>query len=455
MSDTIDKHPLRHTMAVTAGPLSIESQFPVVVPPTDDPAWQPPIDPASQPGARTRALVINREVPIVTVQTAWDIAAIRRAIEGMVAGLFDESAQLTDAIVGDSRVQSALASRCGGLLGRPIEFDMAPGGKACLDAWKRVWPTIGTEAALGDFLRKTPLMGFQHGQLLWDTSDDALWIPHLHPWHSRYTYYHWTLRKHIAITLDGQVPIIQGNGHWVSHQPHGSYRGWMHGAMRAIAPWWIARNYALRDWARYSERHGMPILLAITPWGALPEETGAFVNAVATLGQESAMKLPQSNDDSFGKYDLKLLEASDQAWLAFAGLVTQCNSEITLALLGQNLTSEVKEGSFSAAQVHADVRQDILESDARALENTIYMQIARPFAEINFGDANLAPRTRWCVTPVERSTIATTALVQFAQAISALYSSGMQVDNIDDLAASMQLNLKISRAVEPKDKVKL
>jgi phage gp29-like protein len=427
-------------------PSPIVDAFGNIMPATNDPAWQPPRDPLTTADPRAMAAVIYREIPNLVIQTGWTIANVRAAVESLVIGLFDAPSQLVDAVMSDSRVASAMASRSGGLLGRSITFRVPPHlqgdakAEACCEAWQRIWPSLGTEPALSNLQTWGATLGFQTAQLLWDTSAD-IWCPYLEPWHARYTYYHWIFRRYIAITLDGQVPIEPGNGHWVLHAPHGAYRGWMRGAIRAVAPWWLARNYALRDWARYSERHGMPILLAKTPFGADVTQIQNFRAQLSQLGQESVLQIPQSADPQIGGYDLDFLEASDQAWLSFPGLITQCNAEITLSLLGQNLTTEVKEGSYAAARVHADVRQAILEADARALEQTIYTQIARPFAAINFGDPALAPYTAWDVTPEEDRLQSAQTLKAFAEAVAALRAAGEVVD-VERLAAAYRVPLK-------------
>lgn len=428
---------------VTRSPLSPIGQ---AVPPTNDPAWQPPKD-ATAGNIKARAAVINREIPISTTQTGWEIAQVRGALDALVNGLFDGPAQLVDAIIGDSRVQSAMQSRVGGLLGRELRHHRANDSDAareCYDAWSAHWPAMANEPMLADMLHWSCNLGFWVGQLLWDTTG-PVWLPYISPFHPRYTYYHWMLRRLIAITQDGQCEVEPGDGHWILHAPHGRYRGWMRGAVRAIAPWWLARNYALRDWARYSERHGMPIGKAITPSGADQDSIQAFRSALANLGQESILQLPQSDDATFGKYDLEWLETDGSGWAGFQQLIAQCNAEITLAVLGQNLTSEVKEGSFAAARVHADVRQAILESDARALSQTIYTQIARPFAALNFGDPDLAPRSSWDIVPWEDNAALAQTFSAFSIGVSTLKTAGHDVTDIEALGRQFGLSLKVAK----------
>ena len=423
-------------------------------PKTDDPAFQPPRDPlrgGGAGGAKQRAAVIHREIPNVITQTGWGVQAVRTALQDFVGGKFDLASQLNDAIASDSRVQSANRQRSGGLLGRPVRFKLPERfkdddrAKKCLKAWENHWPNMEAEPALLDMLETSASMGLSYSQLLWDTSR-TIWKPYLQTFNARYSYYHWTRREHVAVTLDGQYPITPGDAHWVLHAPYGQYRGWMRGSLRAVAQWWLARSYALRDWARYCERHGFPILIADTPFGADPNDISTYQSQLTQLGQESVLQVPGSVDvTKYGKYDLRYLEPADENWQAFKALIEQCNDEITLALLGQNLTSQVKEGSLAAARVHADVRQSILESDARALAKTIYNQISRPFAALNFGDADLAPRVEWDIRPQEDMEQKARTFGAFSAALFQLRQAGLTVQDADRFARRFGLgglNLK-------------
>ena len=401
----------------------------------------PVIDPAyAQVGAgellqpAARAGVIYRDIPLVTISTSWGVQDVRAALQDLIGGLFDRPSQLVDAIQGDDRVQATMGSRTGGLLGRPVKFtaaDDSDEAHECLSAWKDVWPTLSAEPVLGELERWGIMLGHGPAQLAWDTSEE-IWVPHLRIFHPRFTYYHWTLRRHIAMTMDGQVAIEPGDGHWVMHCPYSDYRGWIHGAVRALAQPWLVRQFALRDWARWSERHGMPIYLAKTPAAGDPAQIASFTASMRSLGQESVVQLPQGVESQFS-YDLDLLEATDAGWQGFQQLINQCDMSIVLTLLFQNLTTEMKEGSFAAARVHADVRQSALEADARALSHTIYTQIARPFAAYNFGNADLAPRTDWDVTPVEDNLQLATTLDKLADAVLKMGKGGKGIENLGAL----------------------
>ena len=400
-------------------------------PPSNDPAWQPPRDPLDGVSMPAVARAVSREVPIVVVATGWDVPSARTALDALTVGSFDAPAQMADAVMrSDSRVQAALASRLS-ILGRPVDFvtprkyrdsDLA---RECLDAFTDAWPTMAAESTISEIQRWAITMGFGPAQILWDTTGDYA-IPRPLPWHPRYTYYHWQYRCYVAVTLDGQEPIVAGDGHWMNHAPHGEYRGWMRGALGAVTPWWLARHYALRDWARFSERHGLPMLKLKTPAVGDPIQQAQIRFQIQNLGQETVFHLPQNPPPALS-YDVELLEAKDTEHEGFRMLIEQCNAEITLALLAQTLTTSMPaEGgsSYAAARVHAGVLQGLLEADARALAHTVYTQLARPFAKMNFGNADLAPRVVWDVTPFEDASTKATAFASIATALNAMRSAG-------------------------------
>lgn len=398
-------------------------------PPTNDPAWQPPRDPLADVNVQDQLRVISREVPLTVVSTGWDVPRARLAMQSLVIGMFDAPAQLADSVMmSDSRVQAGMASRLA-ILGRPVDFKLprkyrdSDAAKECREAFIDAWPTMCPEPVMSEMQRWAIMMGFGVSQILWDTAGEYA-IPHPLPWHPRYVYYHWGARCYVAVTLDGQEAIIPGDAHWILHAPHGAYRGWMRGAVPAITPWWLARHYALRDMARYSERHGIPMIKLKTPAVGDPTQQAVIRAQVARLGQEAVFHLPQNPPPALS-YDVELMEAKDTSYEGFSLLINQCNMEITLALQAQNLTSEMKEGSFAAARVHADVRQSLLEGDARALAYTVYMQLARPFAAMNFGNADLAPQIVWNVDPYEDKLTAAQTFTQIAQGLAALRNSGV------------------------------
>lgn len=393
----------------------------------DDPAFQPPGDPMA--GTKPKDVrIVYRDIPLVTSLTSWTVDLIRQALITHMYGIYELSGQLVDAIFGDDRVQATLGSRISGLFGREVRFrpaDDSMAAREVCDAWVKAWPTLATAAAMTELQAYSIFMGWMPSQITWGTQHGIDYCPYLRPWHPRYTYYHWDLRQYIALSQDGELPILGGNGKWLLHAPYGHYRGWIRGAVRATAYPWLMRHWALRDWARFSEVHGMPIKKGITPASADQQQRDAYEAALSQLATETTLLVTQGNDGA-NHYDFELVEAKDTAWESFPGLRDHCDMAIVLALMFQNLTTEVKGGSFAATTAHMDIRQGGIQYDNAAWRWTIHQQIARPFAWLNFGDAELAPITDWDVTPREEYEHNAKQFNQFGVAIKDLRAGGVE-----------------------------
>ncbi len=386
-------------------------------------AYLQPRDPLSQPASPE---IVFRDIP-AAFAPAWDVASVQTALAAHLTGFFTGSALLTDALLGDPRVQATLMTRTSSLFGRPVKFRRAEADTdgSVLKAWKKVWRKTAPVSVLSEIQRWSVMMGFCAAEVTWDTSEE-IWCPYLKPWNPQYLWYNMVTREYIAITYDGLLAVEPGDGKWMFCAPHGSYRGWLHGAVRSVAQPWLTRAFALRDWARYSEVHGIPIMKAMVPAVGDAIQKQRFRASVSNLGSESVVMLPQQIDGS--GYDLELLEAKDQAWQAFLGLIVQSDMSIILPLLGQNLTTEVKEGSFAAADTHSDVKQDVLEFDNSNMCDTIYRDVARPFALFNFGDPEKAPRTWWDIEPIEENYRRAQTMQAFATACASMTQAGVKYD---------------------------
>lgn len=435
--------------------VEIEKYLGPTFPDKTDPGFLPPTDPTKDGDIRQRARLVYREIPLVTIQNTWTVHLAREALFAHTQGIFEMPGQLVEAILGDDRVQATIGSRIGGLFGQEIKHraaDDSDRAKECLKAWKDAWPCIAPQAELDTLDTFGIMMGFSTAQTVWNTTG-PIWYPQLMFWHPRFVYYHWPLRRYVAISLDGQYPIIPGDGKWFLYAPHGEYRGWMRGAMRAVTEPWLIRHFAYRDWARFSEVHGMPIRKGIVPAASDPQERSIFQQQLSALGNETTIMVP-SGVDGINGYDLQLLEATDTAWESFPGLIDRCDMSIVLAILFQNLTTEVKEGSYAAARVHSDVRQGALQADNKSLSMAIYHQLARPFAEINFGNPELAPFTEWNVQPTEDFHTNADLFQKFGTAVEVLRRGGVQFSDADAVRKFARDEFGISLpAIEFKDPV--
>ena len=406
-----------------------------------DPGFQPPTDPITgRPvdEAKGLAKLVYRDVPIVTIQHGWSVEGVRGALYQNMWGYFYESGQLVDAMMGDPRVQATLGSRIGGLFGRELIVEPAndsAAAKEVCDAWASTAADICGGWALTETAAYSIFQGFGHGQIVWDTSR-TIWRPEPRPWHPMFEWFDWNTRKYIAISQDGNKPIIPGDGKWYGHLPFGSYRAWVRGAVSAVAQPWIIRNFAIRDWAGFSEIHGFPQRIGEVPAAADPAQRAAYEASLSAMGSNTAMIIPMGVDGEAIGYGYRLVEATATAWESFPGLRDGCDLDIILAIKFQNLTTEITSGgSYAAAKEHGkgDVAQ--VAADNRAWMRTLKHDFARPFAYLNFGDADLAPTTRWDVPDPPRDDYAANAdaFSKFAASMQALGTSGLRFKDPNDV----------------------
>ena len=366
----------------------------------------------------------------ISVWSDWSIATIRSAVQGHVVGAFAQASILTESMLADDRIQAAANGRIKGVTKCEWNFEPAKGGKRQAKDLEELWPEIFTEEIAEQILLWAIFMGFALCEIIWETKDDQ-WIPRLKFWHPLYIYYRIDLRKYVAITRDsGTIEIEAGDPKWFLYAPWGSYRGWIRGAVRSCAIPWVVRQFALRDWGRFSEVHGLPIKKLLVPAQAPAGDKARFFASVQRLGSESVFALPQQGDGKGGvgpSFDVQLLEAKDTAWKSFPGLIAQCERSMTLAIRGTNLTTEVDGGSFAAADVHKDEDSDYAIADRRKLAAAVKSQLLRPFCLYNYGNADLAPKPT-LASPESDQEKEGKVLVSVATSLVALEDKGWPID---------------------------
>ena len=364
----------------------------------------------------------------VSVWQDWSIATIRGAVQAHVNGVFGQAAILVESMLADDRIQVATNGRIKGVT-KCLPVLEPEGSKRAVKELEKLWPEMLPEETLDQLLTWAVFLGFGLAEIIWESKNDR-WVPRLKVWHPLYVYYRIDLRKYVAITTDGQVEIEEGDPKWFLFVPWGSYRGWIRGAVRSCSIPWVVRQYALRDWGRFSEVHGLPLKKAMVPSQAPAEDKARFLASLARLGSESLFLLPQQakQDGSPGvSFDVDLLEAKDRSWEAFPGLIQQCERSINLAIRGTNLTTEVDGGSFAASQTHRDEDSDLAIADRRKLAGAVRSQLFRPFCLYNYGSADVAPKLQ-LISPESDQEAEASVLASVVPALVALEDKGWPVD---------------------------
>lgn len=369
----------------------------------------------------------------VPTLSSWSVASVRCALNEHEAGCFAQSAVLAEAMERNPRIYSAINTRVKGSTGLP--FALEPDAKAPAARGKRVaeelmgeWYSLVPEQTAADLLRWAVMLGVAFAEVVW-RSERGAWVPSLRVVHPYWVQFNDAANRFEVHTRDGLVPITPGDG-WLVFG-YASERPWMRGLVRCLGIEDHVRGLAVRDWARWSEVHGLPIRKAVVPSTATDDEKDRYFDEVAALGSETTVVTPVAAGEGTS-FDLALIEAKDTGWEGFSRLIEFAASDVAIATLGQNLTSEVGGGSLAAARVHDRVRQDYLEDDSLTLSTALREQVLTPWARFNYGDPRLAPWPCWDASmPEDRTATAATwkTAGEAAQAWNAaLASQGKAVD---------------------------
>ncbi|MBI4799681.1 MAG: DUF935 family protein [Desulfarculus sp.] len=169
------------------------------------------------------------------------------------------------------------------------------------------------------------------------------------------------------------------------------------GVMRTCAWWWMFKNYAVKDWAAFCELFGMPLRYGTYPNGASEDDKQALKQALLELGSDGAAIVSEGT-----KLEFVEAKATGGGQLAFERLAAFCDRACSKAILGQTLTSDQGQvGSYGAAKVHDEVRLDLRDADAYALEKTLRQQVLQPLAVFNFGADAPVPWFRFAIQAPE------------------------------------------------------
>ena len=154
------------------------------------------------------------------------------------------------------------------------------------------------------------------------------------------------------------------------------------GVLRVVGWMYLLKNFALKDWAAFNEVFGMPLRLGKYDAGLDPGGPGGPGPGRAQSGVRRRRGDQQGHGDRIrgGHLPGSGRPTLTSAWRNFA--TGRCPRRI----LGQTLTTDTPgaTGTYAAAKVHGQVRQDLVEADAQALATTLREQLLRPAGGLQF-----------------------------------------------------------------------
>lgn len=404
---------------------------------------------AYAPGASPPKIVLSQLAKIYTPwptspRTTWSSERLRAALQAQAMGQFSQASLLLDAMSEDDEIPGALAARVTATIGS--SFSLRPRSETSVATPRRVrlldesWPDVAPTEALADLLSDYLMLGVGVGTVDWDFSTDV-WVPRIRALPPEYLEYDSYDERWYYLTREGRIQITPGDGKWLLFCQ--GDRPWMKGYLRALAALWRSKQLTLGDWARYCQKHGLPLLKAKMPIFRDAAEKDRFVDDLVSLQSEGVIGLPQ--DDSGHGYDVELLEATTVSWQTFQASLARADRKVQVMLLGGNASTETvgSTGSRNTAEVQARGLVAKSRRDARALEHFLRDQFIRPYALVNWGatSARDLPEPHYDVAPEADVQTWQNARLQFASTLKTFAEAGYSVGNLAAVARDLGLDL--------------
>ena len=147
----------------------------------------------------------------------------------------------------------------------------------------------------------------------------------------------------------------------------------------------VFKRGGLKFWVTFTEKYGTPWIIGKEPRSNQPADTQKLLDSLEALAGDAVGTIP--NDSS-----VEIIEASGKASSveAFDKLIRYCRSEIAIALLGQDMSTE-KDTNHASASAGLEVSKDIRDLHCRIVEGCVN-QLIDWVCTLNFGEDVVRPK---------------------------------------------------------------
>ena len=147
----------------------------------------------------------------------------------------------------------------------------------------------------------------------------------------------------------------------------------------------IFKRGGLKFWAEFAEKFGAPWIIGKEPRSNTPGDTAKLLDALEQLIGNAVASIP--NDSS-----VEIKEAAGKQGSAdvYDRFIRYCRSEIAIALLGQDQTTE-KDTNHASAAAGLEVTGDIRDNDCRIVEGCLN-ELIDWICTFNFGSEIVRPK---------------------------------------------------------------
>ncbi len=393
--------------------------------------------------------------PPTGIPTIWDADTIQAALTQHYLAQFTLSGYLIEAMLGDSRIGHALNKRTKGVLKCKPYLTPNPRAKDrklakyIADQYTELWYEVLPYELQEQLWVWSSMSGWFLGNQIWGTHQEDMYLPEIKFWHPSFQFFLMAGqpedRRFQAITMGGgeagdnmNVPVEIGDPDWLLFAPYSTprehgYRTWIRGACRQVGIPYLVRNYALRDFSRFSELMGIPLRAINVPADAMDDDKAVIFQQIVQQSSEAIIVLPTAADGT--GYQYQYIESKNaEGHKVFKELAARCDSDIELSINGTMLmsamgSSDSKTGSFAASKSVRAEDSEYSEADANKFCSTMRGQVWGPITRYNYEDGDeLTPLMVLSDEPPEEKTATAKVWLDLSQALLNFQQVGAEID---------------------------
>lgn len=356
-------------------------------------SWAPWFDRSFAEGKR---LPTELSQPIATTSDGRDITQpwireLQQARDPRLVGSVDWG--VYDRILLDDQVKSCLEQRIRAVVSRDWNVlsgeEGDPRADAAAEAFTDQIERVGWDRVTEKMLY-APFYGYQAAELNWGASDGVLgWVEgkRVRPIHVRHA-------RRFRYDAEGDLRLLTRaapNGEklpdrkfWVvtaggtdDDTPYG----------RGLAEWlyWpcLFKRNGVRFWNTFLDKFSVPTAKGTYPRGTSREDIEKLLAALQAMSTDSGFVVPEG-------MLVELLDAA-KTGADFGEVCRYMDGAIAKVILSQTMTTD-NGSSRSQAEVHADVKLEIVKADADLLSDSFNAGPARWWTDLNFGADVAAPQ---------------------------------------------------------------
>lgn len=293
-----------------------------------------------------------------------------------------------DVILEDDQVMSTLQQRIGAVVSR--NWNVLPGDEndpRSVEAAEKLndnLVSLGWDRVTRKMLFAT-FYGYSVAECLWEARDGLWQFKDLRVRHARRFRYDDAGNLRLITRVNWNGELLPDHKFWVA-TAGASDDDEIYG--RGLAEWlyWptLFKRNGLRFWNNFLDKFGAPTAVGKYPAGTPQDQVNNLLAALQAIQTDTGIAIPE-------RMVIELLQVAKSGVADYEQLCRYMDECIAKVVLSQTMTTQ-DGSSRSQAEVHADVKLEVVKSDADLLSDSFNAGPARWWTDFNYGPDVASPR---------------------------------------------------------------